>query len=152
MTMSEQSKGVTRRLFVKGTVSGIAGAGATQGCVQNARGADSKYPASQSAPVEFDFTQGSGALGSDKVIDSACQFCNSLCRLKVHVRAGRVIDITGETDDPVQAGGICDKGPMMTQLLYNPLRLTSPMKRVGGEKGSADSIFEAISWDEALGI
>ncbi len=39
----------------------------------------------------------------------------------------------------------------MTQLVYNHYRLTSPMKRVGGEKGSADSRFEPVSWDEALG-
>lgn len=58
----------------------------------------------------------------------------------------------GEPDDPVQAGGFCVKGPMMTQLVYNRFRLRSPMKRVAGEKGSPDSQFEPISWDEALEI
>ena len=67
-----------------------------------------------------------------------CQFCNCNCRLKVRLRAGRVVDITGETADPVQAGGLCVKGPMMTQLAYNRLRLTTPLKRVGGAKGSPD--------------
>ena len=38
----------------------------------------------------------------------------------------------------------------MTQLVYNRFRLTSPMKRVAGEKGSPDSKFTPISWDEAL--
>jgi len=38
----------------------------------------------------------------------------------------------------------------MTQLVYNRFRLTRPMKRVGGEKGSPDSKFEPIDWDEAL--
>jgi anaerobic selenocysteine-containing dehydrogenase len=52
----------------------------------------------------------------------------------------------------VQAGGLCVKGPMMAQLVYNRHRLTRPLKRVGGEKGSADSKFEPCSWDEALGI
>ena len=50
----------------------------------------------------------------------------------------------------MQAGGLCVKGPMMAQLVYNRLRLTQPLKRVGGEKGSPDSKFEPISWDEAL--
>jgi anaerobic selenocysteine-containing dehydrogenase len=70
--------------------------------------------------------------------------------LKVHVKDGRIIDVLGEPDDPVQAGGFCVKGPMMTQLVYNRFRLTHPMKRVAGEKGSPDSQFEQISWDEAL--
>src|SRR5437764_859540 len=41
---------------------------------------------------------------------------------------------------------------MMTQLVYNRFRLTRPLKRVAGEKGSADSRFEPVSWDEALDI
>ena len=86
-------------------------------------------------------------------MDSACQFCNSLCRLKVHLKDGRIIGVRGEPDDPVQAGGLCVKGEtMMTQLVYNRYRLTRPMKRGGGEKGAEDSRFEPISWDEALEI
>ncbi len=38
----------------------------------------------------------------------------------------------------------------MTQLVYNRHRLTTPLKRVSGEKGSPDSQFSPISWDEAL--
>ncbi|MEN9568130.1 MAG: hypothetical protein RLZZ69_3326, partial [Cyanobacteriota bacterium] len=86
----------------------------------------------------------------DRIVDSACQFCNSLCRLKVQIKNGRIIDVVGEPDDPVQAGGFCVKGPMMTQLVYNRFRLTRPLKRVSGEKGASDSRFEPISWDEAL--
>ena len=113
------------------------------------------YPAGPPAPggspmPGSDFTRQSAALQPDKIVDSACQFCNSLCRLKVHLKDGRVIDIRGEPDDPVQAGGLCVKGPMMAQLVYNRFRLTKPLKRVGGEKGSPDSKFEPMSWDEAL--
>src|SRR5262249_39203034 len=88
----------------------------------------------------------------DKIVDSACQFCNSACRLKVHLKAGRVIDVRGDTADPVQAGGLCVKGPMMAQLVYNRFRLTRPLKRVKGARGSPDSQFEPISWDDALGL
>jgi anaerobic selenocysteine-containing dehydrogenase len=106
----------------------------------------------QAAPRDFDFTADSDALQADKVVDSACQFCNCLCRLKVSIRAGRIIDITGEPADPVQAGGFCVKAPMMAQLVYNRLRITRPMKRVAGAKGSPDSKFGPVYWDEALGI
>lgn len=115
---------------------------------QRAVAAENLFPAtSQPAPV-FDLTKDSNALQADKIVDSACQFCNSLCRLKVHLKAGRIIDITGETQDPVQAGGLCVKGPMMAQLVYNRLRLKHPLKRVAGEKGSGDSKFKAVSWDK----
>jgi anaerobic selenocysteine-containing dehydrogenase len=113
-------------------------------------GADGYYPAPGSSLVQYDFTRQSGALQPDQVIASACQFCNSLCRLKVHLKDGRVIDIQGEPDDPVQAGGLCVKGPMMAQLVYNRFRLQKPLKRVGGAKGSPESKFEPISWDDAL--
>src|SRR5215470_2483320 len=102
--------------------------------------------------AEYDFTRQSAALQPDKVIDSACQFCNSLCRLKVQMKSGRIINIVGETADPVQAGNLCVKGPMMMQLVYNHYRVTQPMKRVAGEKGSPDSKFAPVSWDEALTI
>src|SRR5262245_46352241 len=63
-------------------------------------------------PPAPDLTRDSAALRPDKVVRSACQFCNSLCALDVHLKAGRVIDVRGVADDPVQAGGLCVKGPM----------------------------------------
>src|SRR5579862_4899114 len=108
---------------------------------------------SDAQPTGFDLTKRSAALEADNVVDSACQFCNSLCRLKVHLKEGRIIEVRGEPNDPVQAGGLCVKGQsMMTQLVYNRFRLTRPMKRVGGDKGSFESRFEPVSWNEAFDI
>src|SRR5262247_3002878 len=104
---------------------------------QQPQGRTERRPSAPTQPeVESDFTRQSAALQPDKVVDSACQFCNSLCRLKVQMKSGRVIDILGEPDDPVQAGNFCVKGPMMVELAYNRHRLTTPLKRVAGEKGS----------------
>jgi anaerobic selenocysteine-containing dehydrogenase len=141
---------LSRRGFLKGVAAGSGGlaAGALTGDAP--AGDEGYFPGPHLSPAGYDFTNQSAALHADKVVDSACQFCNSLCRLKVHLNSGRVIDIRGEPDDPVQAGGLCVKGPMMAQLVYNRFRLRHPMKRTGGKKGSADSKFEAISWDEAL--
>ena len=148
---NSHERDVSRRGFFKGALAGAAALQTPTLLEQSAAGAEASQPAPQPARA-IDFTLQSGALQADKVVDSACQFCNALCRLKVHLKAGRVIDITGETADPVQAGGLCVKGPMMAQLVYNRLRLTRPLKRVGGEKGSPDSRFEPVSWDEALQI
>src|SRR4029077_20742094 len=111
-------------------------------------GQDRRRASPEIQPADFDFTRQSGALQPDKIVDSACQFCNSLCRLKVHLKDGRIVEVLGEPADPVQAGGLCVKGQeMMTQLVYNRHRLTHPMKRVAGEKGADDCRFEPISWD-----
>jgi anaerobic selenocysteine-containing dehydrogenase len=141
----------SRRGFFKGLAAGASGLAVGVPFVEEAEaGAEGYFPAPGSTLLQYDFTKESTALQADKVIDSACQFCNSLCRLKVHLKAGRIIDVRGEPDDPVQAGGLCVKGPMMTQLVYNRYRLTKPLKRVGGDKGSPASKFEPIIWDEAL--
>ncbi len=115
-------------------------------------GTDGLYPARSKPAKTFDFTRDSAALAPDRVVDSACQFCNSLCRLKVHLKSGRIIDVLGEGADPVQAGGLCIKASMMTDLVYSPRRLRTPLRRVGGKKGSTESAFEPCSWEEALSV
>jgi anaerobic selenocysteine-containing dehydrogenase len=133
----------SRRAFFQTTA---LGAGALSlPLLSDARAAAPPVPSS-SAP---DFTLKSPALEPDQVVSSACQFCNSLCGLRVHLKAGRVIDIRGEDRDPVQMGELCVKGPMMAQLVYNRHRLKTPLKRTG-KKGDPNSKFEPVSWDEAL--
>jgi anaerobic selenocysteine-containing dehydrogenase len=148
---SNEKLNLSRRTFLKGAaLVGVAAGGGVLGPRRADADGSGNFPANEHAPPGFDFTKGAGALQADKVVDSACQFCNSLCRLKVKVKDGRILDVLGETEDPVQAGGLCVKGPLMTQLVYNRLRLTRPLKRVSGEKGSPDSRFEPTSWDDAL--
>jgi anaerobic selenocysteine-containing dehydrogenase len=140
---SSPETGLSRRTFLEGLALGAAAAGSFPLPL-----AAQQPPAAGQRPP--DFTGHSAALQPDTVVVSACQFCNSLCGLKVHLKAGRVIDIQGEDRDPVQAGELCVKGPMMAQLVYNRHRLTRPLKRVGGAKGSPESTFAPITWDEAL--
>ena len=144
---------LSRRQLLRGSVTGAAGLYGLDFLRRQAdAGAEGDFPRDTTGSHQFDFTARSAALQADKIVDSACQFCNSNCRLKVHLKAGRIIDITGEENDPVQAGGLCVKGPMMAQLVYNRHRLTRPLKRISGEKGSAQSKFAPVTWDEALSI
>lgn len=142
-----------RRAFLK-TAPAI-GLGVV-GCTTSAPATpESKPEAAKSATTPgiiqpHDLTRDSGALEPDETIKSACQFCNSLCGITILKKSGRVIDIRGEMDDPVQAGNLCVKGPMMAQLVYNPRRIKTPLKRVRGKKGDPASVFEPVSWDAAL--
>lgn len=140
---------ISRRHLLKSSLLGMGALGAV--AIPEAEAAnESEAPPQHDLTRTHDLTRQSGALEPDASIASACQFCNSLCRLHVKLKNGRILDVVGDKDDPVQAGGLCVKGPMMTQLVYNRFRLHTPMKRVSGEKGSPDSKFEPISWDEAL--
>ncbi len=95
----------SRRGFFR---SAATGAVALPVVSQNANAAaEGEYPDGKSTSVGFDFTKQSAALQADRIVDSACQFCNSLCRLKVHVKGGRIVEVQGEPEDPVQAGGLC---------------------------------------------
>src|SRR5262245_4170681 len=138
----------TRRAFFQTSAVGT-GALALPLVANSAMAADAPAPPAANSP---DFTTKSAALEPDRVVTSACQFCNSLCGLRVHLKAGRVIDVRGIDEDPVQRGQLCVKASLMPQLVYNRFRLTKPLKRVGGAKGSPDSKFEPVSWDEALEI
>lgn len=104
----------------------------------------------QPTVVRYDLTRESGALEPDEVVQSACQFCNSLCGIQVLKKSGRVIGIRGDEKDPVAQGGLCVKADMMPQLVYNPRRIKTPLKRKSGKKGDPNSVFEPVSWDVAL--
>src|SRR4051812_41784433 len=106
-----------RRAFLHATA---LGAGALAGRAPADAAAPPAAPPAAGVPG---FARGSAALQPDGGGDSACQFCNSNCGLKVGLKAGRVIDVAGRADDPVQAGGLCVKGPMMAQLVYTRHRL-----------------------------
>jgi anaerobic selenocysteine-containing dehydrogenase len=144
--MTDQDLDPTRRDFVYGTAL-AAGLGASNSLDAAAPRALPLLPA-----ASFDFTTGSAALEPDQIVKSACQFCNSACRLEVSLKKGRIIGVRGERDDPVQAGELCVKGPMMAQLVSNRFRLTRPLKRIGGAKGSPASKFAPVSWNEALDL
>lgn len=150
--------GVGRRDFLAGSLWSAAAGGAAwlAGSAQpthSLAAPPTSRPITPTGPSGApDYTTFSAALQPDEVKASACQFCNALCRLNVQMKQGRIIGVTGEQDDPVQRGELCVKAEMMTQLVYNPRRLTQPLKRISGAKGDPGSQFAAISWEEALTI
>jgi anaerobic selenocysteine-containing dehydrogenase/Fe-S-cluster-containing dehydrogenase component len=78
---------------------------------------------------------------------SACRECPSGCGIHAKVREGRPIKVEGNPDHPVNAGRLCARGQASLQGLYNPDRITSPLRRVEGTDE-----FEPISWDEAESV
>jgi anaerobic selenocysteine-containing dehydrogenase len=83
-------------------------------------------------------------------VTTACPLdCPDACSLEVTVEEGRVTKIDGGHANPVTQGYICAKVRRYADHVYGPERLMTPARRVG-PKG--EGRFEAIGWDEALGL
>ncbi|MBV8821696.1 MAG: dehydrogenase [Ktedonobacteraceae bacterium] len=64
-----------------------------------------------------------------KVVHSVCPYCAVGCSLDVYVKDGRVIDIEGNADSPINRGTLCPKGSATFQYTVNPSRLTQVLYR-----------------------
>lgn len=76
-----------------------------------------------------------------------CPYCGVGCGLIVSTRDGRIVNIEGDPDHPINKGSLCSKGSALHQVAVNPLgrRLTKVQyRRPGGTE------WEEISWDRAL--
>jgi formate dehydrogenase major subunit len=76
-----------------------------------------------------------------------CPYDGSGCGFLVASEDGKVVNIEGDPEHPVNQGAACAKGASMRQLgADNPRRLAKPKYRAAG---SAD--WEEVEWDWALG-
>jgi formate dehydrogenase major subunit len=64
-----------------------------------------------------------------KVVHSVCPYCAVGCGLNVYVKDGRVIDIEGNPQSPINHGTLCPKGAATFQYTVNPNRLTQVLHR-----------------------
>jgi formate dehydrogenase len=85
------------------------------------------------------------APGDDGDHITFCRLCEALCGMTAEVRGGRITRIGPDRAHPVSDGHICVKGARMTDVVYDPDRILSPLRRTG-----ADGEFEPVGWDEAL--
>src|SRR6266478_7562338 len=58
-------------------------------------------------------------------VTSVCPYCAVGCSQLVHVKGGRVINIEGNPESPINEGTLCPKGASTYRYLVNPNRLTS---------------------------
>lgn len=76
--------------------------------------------------------------------DGLCGICPAGCWVRVTLENDRLVDIEPQPDHPL--GMICTIGQHAPQIVYDPDRIKTPLRRTG-PKGSLE--FESISWDEA---
>ena len=85
-----------------------------------------------------------------KEYKSVCPYdCPDACGLIVSVDNNKVISVRGDRAHAFTRGTLCPKMAHYEKVIHSPLRLKSPMKRVG-KKGIGEDQYIRISWDEAL--
>lgn len=85
-----------------------------------------------------------------KEYKSVCPYdCPDACGLIVSVDNNKVISVRGDRAHAFTRGTLCPKMAHYEKVIHSPLRLKSPMKRVG-KKGIGKDQYTRISWDEAL--
>jgi formate dehydrogenase major subunit len=116
--------------------------------------------------VVFEFAEQSPALAAEaaadyKLVDTTetatvCCYCSGGCGTLVSMRDGKLINVEGDPDHPINRGGLCSKGssqfavnsvidPETGEAIINPNRLLKPKVRRAGK-----SEWEDISWEEAI--
>lgn len=83
--------------------------------------------------------------GADGDHVTYCRVCEALCGMVATVADGKIVKVRPDRDNPHSRGHICVKGPALAEVTYDPDRVTTPLKRVGGP-----GEFAPVSWDEAL--
>jgi anaerobic selenocysteine-containing dehydrogenase len=147
---------INRRTFLK--VSAAVGAAAGFTGVLSSNEARANY--GENPPDSWD--------ESVKTVRTFCMMCNSACGIQVRVKDGVAIKIDGnpycpQTNDYTAAEAevalsdipdadnkpsrVCAKSQAGLKTLYDPYRITRPLKRTG-PRGSSQ--WTAISWKQAL--
>ena len=124
---------VTRRNFLKITGASAAGLAAL------GLGLDLKPIQSHAQTLKIRYA---------KETTSICPYCAVGCGLIVHTGkagAGKVINIEGDPEHPINEGSLCSKGAALSQLVNNDSRITSPLYRKPNS-----SQWQEVSWDWAL--
>ena len=70
--------------------------------------------------------------GEASYVNSTCSLCPGGCGITVRKIDDRVVKVEGMKGHPVNDGGICVLGLSGTQLLYGPMRVKTPLKKVNG--------------------
>ncbi len=130
--MSEQ---FSRRDFLK-----LAGVGAATTAILTGCGPASRYVKREPYMQMPEYTYN----GQSTYYATTCRECAAGCGLVVRTSQGRAIKTEGNANNPLNLGKTCARGQATLHGLYNPDRVTDPIKRARG-----DASGDAVTWDDA---
>jgi formate dehydrogenase major subunit len=108
---------ISRRAFIKVLGGGAAALGATD--------------------VIFRRTGWAAHLPAAKIKDaqtttSICPFCGVGCGLLAHTKGGKLVNVEGDPDHPINQGSLCSKGQAVMEVVNSPRRLKKVRYRAPG--------------------
>src|SRR5262245_3648266 len=91
----------------------------------------SRFPHSQTSqePFSWQTVQKTSRLRGATVTESVCPYCAVGCGQLIYTKGGKIIDIEGHPQSPINEGTLCPKGADAFQLAVNPHRITHVMYR-----------------------
>jgi formate dehydrogenase major subunit len=89
-----------------------------------------KRPAdSKPQPYSRETVAKASRLRGATVTESVCPYCAVGCGQLIYTKGGRIIDIEGNPDSPINEGTLCPKGANAFQLAVNSHRVTQVLYR-----------------------
>ena len=109
--------GISRRTFLKGLGSGLTALGLSDVILPRSGWAGAVKPAK---------------ITKAAVITSICPFCGVGCGLVAYTKDGKLVDVEGDPDHPINQGSLCSKGQAVLEVVTSPLRLKKVRYRAAG--------------------
>jgi formate dehydrogenase major subunit len=109
--------GISRRSFIKCLGSGLTTLGLSEVIFTRSGWAGMVHPAK---------TKGT------KTTTSICPFCGVGCGLVAHTRDGKLVNVEGDPDHPINQGNLCSKGQAVFEIVTSPRRLQKVRYRAAG--------------------
>ena len=128
---------VDRRIFLKLVGAGGVGAGAGFMLAESRKHPVEHLIPHPMAPEDF-------SAGVATWYNSVCTMCSAGCGISVRTLDGRAKKIEGNPSHPVSQGSLCALGQAGLHSLYNPDRLTGPMRSTG------EGTFEPTTWNDGI--
>jgi len=97
------------------------------------------------APGTAEAGEGENRIKGANVTNTICPYCAVGCGMIVHTVNGKVVNIEGDPEHPINKGSLCSKGASVFQVANNSTRVTKPRYRAPGA-----SDWNEVEWDWAL--
>jgi formate dehydrogenase major subunit len=97
------------------------------------------------SPTEVEARERENRIKGAAVTTTICPYCAVGCGMVVHTRDGKVVNMEGDPDHPINQGTLCSKGASLIQVVNNPKRVKKPMYRAPGAAS-----WKEVEWDWAL--